>query len=296
MSPVTLKAMLGNYPATAALKSGQIASPLVKFDWADVKVPSSAFKRTVRALEFDFSELAVITYLIGKAHGRPLVLLPAVVVGRFQHPFLVYNSAKGKLTPGQLNGKRVGIRSYSVTTVTWLRGIMQNDYGVDLSSIQWVTFEEPHVAEFKDPPNIIRAPADKDLMGMLEAGEIDAAIVGSRVPGGSSIVPMIEDPAAAGAAWQKKYGAIQINHMVVVKQELSQRNPEVVREIWRMLVESKKAGGEAANGNGPDSLPYGIEANRRNLEVAIDFVHQQGLIPRKFTVDELFDDVTRAFR
>ena len=283
---VQLKGMLGDYPATKALKTGGVKSPSVAIDWADVKVPSSAFKRTVRNLEFDVSELAIVTYLIGKAYGRPLVLLPAVVVGRFQHPFLVYNKARGPLTPGQLNGKRVGIRSYSVTTVTWVRGIMQNDYGVDLSGIDWVTFEEPHVAEFKDPPNLQRAPADKDLLGMLQAGEIDAAIVGSRVPPGGDIVSMIDDPAAAGEAWKKKYGAIQINHMVVVKQSLSQSNPDAVREIWRMLKESKAAGGEAANGAGPDSLPYGIEANRRNLEIAIDTVHQQKLIPRKFTVDD----------
>src|SRR5262245_27921488 len=127
-----LKTLLGDYPNTRAFRKGELTSSRVAFDFADVPQVANAFKRTVRNLEFDVSELAIVTFLMARAHGKPYVLLPAVVLGRFQHPFLVYNSARGELKPKDLNGKRVGIRSYSVTTSMWLRGILMNDHGVDI--------------------------------------------------------------------------------------------------------------------------------------------------------------------
>ena len=140
VEPLHLPAMLGDYPVTQALKSGAVTSPLVKLDWADVKVPSGAFKRMVRGMEFAFSEMAIMTYLIAKAHGVPMVLLPAVMIGRFQHQYLIYNADRGLLQPSDLSGKRIGIRSYSVTTVTWVRGILANDYGLDLDGILGMDF------------------------------------------------------------------------------------------------------------------------------------------------------------
>ena len=97
--------------------------------FADVLSPAAAFKRVVRDLEFDVAELAIVTFLLAKAFGKPLVLLPAVVLGRFQHRFLVYDRERGPLAPGDLRGRRVGIRSYSVTTATWLRGILVEVWG-----------------------------------------------------------------------------------------------------------------------------------------------------------------------
>jgi 4,5-dihydroxyphthalate decarboxylase len=290
-APVKLHTLLGDYPVTLPLKRGEVKSSSVAFDFADVKVPNTAFKRVVRDLEFDVAEIAIVTFLMAKAHAKPYVLLPAVIVGRFQHPLIVYNMERGPLSPSDLAGRRIGIRSYSVTTAAWVRGILANDFGVDLDSVQWITFEEAHVAEFRDPPNVQRAPEGKDLTAMLLEGEIDAAIMGA-VPSDPRLKPLIPDPDSAARAWQKKYGALQINHMVAVKDSVSKSNPEAVREIWRLLVESKKAAGLPKPGV-LDTNPFGLEANRRNLEVVIDYVYQQRLIPRKFEVDELFDDVTR---
>src|SRR5450631_3434833 len=137
--PVRLRTLLGDYPITRALKNGEVSSPHVAFDFADVKVANTAFKRTVRDLEFDVSELAIVTFLMAKAYGKPLVLVPAVLIGRFQHQYLVYNSERGLLSPGELAGRQVGIRSYSVTTAAWIRGILANDHGVDIDRVKWVT-------------------------------------------------------------------------------------------------------------------------------------------------------------
>ena len=130
---------------------------------------------------------------------------------------------------------------------------------------------------------------------MLLAGEIDAAVSGERVQSDPRVVPLIPDPDAAARAWREKHGAIQINHMVTVKESLSRSQPHVVEEVGRLLRESKRAPGPSPAGE-PDTTPIGVEANRRNLEVAIDYVYRQRLIPRRFTVDELFDDVTRGVR
>ena len=276
MGACRLKTLLGDYPVTQALKAGRIPADPLAFDYADVKVPHTAFKRVVRDLEFDVAELAIMTFLLARAHGKPLKLLPAVLTARFQHPFIVYNAERGPLSPRELNGKRVGQRSYSVTTATWIRGILADDYGVDLSSIRWVTFEEPHVAEFRDPPNAERAPAGKDITAMLLDGELDAGIVGEP-PKDQRIRTLFQDPAAAGKAWGEKRGAIQINHMVAVRQDL-----DCPDEVFRLLSESRKAAGS------PPMNPFGVEENRRNLEAAIDCVHRQRMIPHRFSVEELF--------
>lgn len=286
MSAATLKTLLGDHAVTSALKRGDITSSRVILDFADVKVPNTAFKRVVRDLEFDVAELAIVTFLMAKARGAALTLLPAVLMARFQHPFLVYNAERGPLTPADLNGRRIGMRSYTVTTAVWIRGTVANDYGVDLGSIRWVTFEEAHVAGFIDPPNVEIARPDQDLLGMLLAGDIDAAIL----PGASDprIKTLFPDPAAAAHQWQQKYGAIQINHMVVAKTSLCQAEPEAVREIYRLIEDSKHAAGLPGPGQA-DMNPLGIEQNRRNLEVAIETTFQQGLIPRRFAVEDLFE-------
>ena len=276
----TLKTLLGDHAVTRAFRSGEVSSPELAFEFADVKTAHTAFKRVVRDLEFDLAELAIVTFLLAKAHGKPLRLLPAVVLARFQHGHLVHNVERPVRNPKDLEKKRVGMRSYSVTTATWVRGILADDYGVDLGKVSWVTFEDPHVAEFRDPPNAERMPAGKDLMAMLLAGEIDAAIVAapSQDP---RIQPVIPDTAAAAKAWQKRSGAsIQINHMMAVRSTMDARLSQV---IFDLLKKSREVAGN------PDTNPYGIGENRRNLEAAIDCVYRQKMIPRRYTVEELFE-------
>jgi 4,5-dihydroxyphthalate decarboxylase len=276
-----LKTLLGDYPVTRALREGRVRSPLVELDIADVKVPHTAFKRVVRDLEFDVAEIAIVTYLMAKSFGKPYLLLPAVMFGRFQHPYLVTISS---LKPKELEGRRVAIRSSSVTTVAWLRGILADDHGVDLNRIQWVTFEEAHVAEYRDPPNTERAPAGKTLLGMLLAGEVDAAVLSDPMPQDARLKPVIPDPAAAAEDWHRRKGAIQVNHLVCLRNTLPQA---VVDEVFNLLSRSKDMADKNSNSS-YDTSPFGMEANRRNLEVAIDYVFRQGLIPQRYTVDELF--------
>jgi len=292
-TPIHLKTLLGDHATTLALKRGEVKSPFVALDIADIPQAFVAFKRVVRDLEFDVAELAIVTYLMARAHGKPYTLLPVVVLSRFQHPFLVYNATRGELRPGDLKGRRVGIRSYSVTTTMWLRGVLMNDYGLDIDTVKWVTSEEAHVAEFKDPPTVERAPAGRDLLSMLYDGELDAIVLGDKTLKDPRLKRLIPNPDQAARAWHARHRAIQINHMVVVKDSLSKSNPDAVREVYRMLKESRRLAPPPEPGE-LDMTPIGLEKMRRDLDIAIKYVHQQRLIPRRYTVDELFDDVTRS--
>ena len=291
-NPLRLPTLLGDYPNTAALKQGKVRAPNVILDFADVKVPSTAFKDVVRNLKYDVAELAIVTYLQAKAHGKPLVLLPAVVVGTLAHPFLAYNAERGPLGPSDLAGKRVGIRAYSVTTAAWMRGILQNDHGVDLDRIKWVTFEDPHVAEYHDPTTATRAPEGKRLAQMLLDGEIDAGLVAAAELKDPRLRSVIPNPDDAARAWCNRYGVRPINHMLVVKESLVKSNPSVVAEIFRLLRDSKEAA--PAVEEGLDPIQFGVANVRPSLELIIHYAVQQRLIPREFAVDELFDEVTRS--
>lgn len=286
---LTLRTLLGDYPNTKALKSGTVESSSVALDFSDVKVPNTAFKDVVRHMKYDVAELAIVTYLQAKAHGKPLILLPAVMVGALPHPYLVYNSDHGTISPANLTGKRVGIRAYSVTTAAWVRGVLQNDHGVNLDSIEWVTFEDPHVAEYRDPPMAQRAAAGKQMAQMLLNGELDAAVVGGSDLKEPRFKPVIANPDEAAAAWCKKQSALPINHMVVVKEALTQSDPAAVKEVFRLLRVSKD---DAPSASGIDPLQFGLENIRRSLELIIDYSEQQKLIPRKFAVEELFNEAT----
>ena len=225
--------------------------------------------------------MAIVTYLMARSVGKPMVLLPNVVLARFQHAFALYHARSGELTPRDLNGKRVGIRSFTTTTGAWLRGILAGDYGVDLDSIDWVTFEDAHVAEFRDTTK--RAGAGKQIIPMLLDGELDA-VLGEKSDH-SELKPLFPDVAGEEKAWFAKHGVVPVNHMVVVRQELSDNHPDVVREVHRLL--SVSAGGSAA------APRFSQSEMRRSLETIIGYAAQQGLIPRAFAVEELFDDVTR---
>ena len=279
--------LIGKYPNTNALYEGKVKSPCVTLDIAPVPVVFTGFARAV-AMEFDVTELSLVTFLQAKSFGRKLVLLPAVNLSRFQHPYLVYNSAKGKMTPKDLEGARIGVRLFTATTPSWIRGILADDYKVDVSKMKWLAYQKPNVPEWRDPANVTMVP-QKDLSEMLFSGEVDA-IVSDPVPSDPRIAPVIPDPPAAAKAWQTKHNAIQINHMVAVKEEWTKSDPAAVREVWRMLKEAKTTAHEA-----PERAaftPFGFEANRHAIDVLIGYMYDTKMIPRRFSVDELFNDVT----
>jgi 4,5-dihydroxyphthalate decarboxylase len=288
--PVVLYTLLGNHPSTKAFKSGAVRSALVTFDYFEVKVANTQFKAMVRELKYDLGELAIVTFLQAKHYGKPYVLLPATIVGRNQHHTIFYNADKGQLSASDLNGKRVGVRAYTQTTGAWVRGFLAQDYGVDVASIRWVTFEDAHLAEYRNPSNVVRAPEGKTLRQMLLDGELDAAILGDVAEEGT-IKHLISDHEAAGRAWARKHGGVPINHLAVMRESIVKTRPDIVREVYRLLKESRACASLPRGADDP--LRFGINAIRQSLEQINAYAVQQKLIPRAFSVDELFADAAR---
>jgi 4,5-dihydroxyphthalate decarboxylase len=283
--PTTLRIAIGDYPHTLPLKRGDVTSPWLTLDFATVKPMHTAFKPMVREHAYDASEMALVTCFQARQHNKGLKLLPAAMLARFQHGAILYNSARGTLTPAGLVGKRIGVRSWSQTTGAWMRGILQNDYGVDLSGVQWVTFEDGHVAEAKDPPGVIRAGAGKDITQMLLDGELDAAIYGAALPKDERLKSVIADPDAAAQAWYAKHKLVPVNHMVVVTDDLARERPDAVAELYRLLEAARKAAGQS----GPiDMAPFGREANAPCLDLLMSYARQQMLIAPELSIDALW--------
>lgn len=294
--PVTLKTNLADYPVTRALKAGEVSTPLVHFDFCGPKVANQGFKPMVREGKFDAGELAICTFLQAKVYGKPFIILPAVVMARFQHHTILYNAARGELSPKDLEGRRVAIRSYTQTTGIWVRGILQHDYGVDLRRVTWACMDDAHLAEYRDPPFVERLdPKGKPIDQMLIDGDVDAAIIPADLTKDHAhIRHLFPNPHETAKAWAKKYGAVPINHMFAVKRSLADERPEVLPEIFRVLLESKQAAPL-----GPDDIdfhPYGIDACRAALELVIRFSVEQEIIPHAFSVEEIFDDRTRGLK
>jgi 4,5-dihydroxyphthalate decarboxylase len=292
-TPVTtLNAAFDDYPNTLALKRGEVESSRIAFTFSDIKPANRFFKPMVRELKFDVSEMAIATFVQAKAYGKPLVLIPATVMGRFQHGAILCNAAR-PLAPAELAGKRVGVRAYSQTTAVWVRGILENDYGVDLGKVRWVTFEDGHVAEYREPAGVERASGDKNLLKMLRDGELDAAIYGADLPKDPALTSLIPDPDNAARTWYARHKVVPINHMVVVTEKLARSDPQAVAEIYRLLRRAKAAAG-LPKPSEIDFLPFGLNACRGALQTIINYALQQRLIPRKLEVEELFDDTTRS--
>ena len=291
----TLVACFGTYPHTRTLKNGEIKSDRVRLRFTEVEPINKAFRMMVREQAFDVSEMAIVSYLQAKAYGKPLMLMPATMMGRFQHGAMLYNSERGMLRPEDLPGRRVGVRAFSQTTGVWMRGLLWKDYGVDLNRVEWVTFEDPHVVECRDPPGVERAAAGKDITEMLLEGELDAAIFGGVMPTDPRLRSVIADPDAAAKDWYRKHGTVPVNHMVVFNAALSASDPGAVREIYRMLLAGKTAAGLPKPG-AIDTIPFGFDAVKPALELMCDYATEMKIIPRRLSVDALFDDVTRMLR
>lgn len=278
-------ALLGEHPVTRAVRTGAITSGALSLDFADVATPNKAFKRVVRDLEFDVAELALMTFLMARSRDVPLRLLPVVVFSRNPLPHLICRTEPRPLRPAELAGRRVGVRAYTTTTAVWVRALLDDVYGVDTGKVEWVTYEEAHVAGVREPANVRRDPSHRDLAEMLATGAVDAAIV-DPVPPDSRFVSVVAETDAAHRLWQQQWRARTINHVVVVRESIA-HDRAAMSELFRLFRASRE---QAADGMDLASAPIGLEANRRNLEVAISVARRQGLLARALTVEDLITD------
>jgi 4,5-dihydroxyphthalate decarboxylase len=274
-----LAAAIGRYAHTAALLDGRIASALVALDPLAVAPISRAFAPMVREACYAVSEMAIATFLMARAWGKPLVLLPVCLAARFQEGALLCRAESDIRGPEDLRGRRVGVRAYSQTTGLWLRGRLQEAYGVAPGDIRWVTFEDAHVAEYRDPPFVERAAPGQEMLAMLREGTLDAAIFGNDLPSDAGLRTVFPDPEGAGRAFLAAHGFVPVNHLVVLQRRIADARPDLVGELVAMF---RAAAGEAG-------LPQGRAALEPAVALAIRYARAQGLLPRDMTPEEAWE-------
>jgi 4,5-dihydroxyphthalate decarboxylase len=303
-----LKTALVMRPHTEPLKDGRVKPRTFEFDFEDVPIIIKAFRRMVRNLDFDISEMAMTTYLCARAYGKPFTAIPVFPMRAFHHGAILYNTNAGVRAPKDLEGKKVGVnRGYTVTTGLWARSVLQHEHGVDLSRVTWVLSGDEHVAEYRPPPNVVSIEPGRTLEDMLKSGEIAAAI-GVQVDA-PDVKPLIPNAREAGFDMLRRRGVYPINHTVVVRNDLLEANHDLAADVFNAFAAAKriyigdlKEG--RSNGADPvharvmeitgDPLPYGIEPNRRALEDIVQFSVEQGILPSRVAVEDLFPYNTRT--
>jgi 4,5-dihydroxyphthalate decarboxylase len=294
-----------------ALKDGTVKPQGFTFDFVEVDPLIDAFRRMVRGLEFDVSEMALTTYITAREHGKKMTALPIFLVRAFHHGAILHNVNSGVKSPKDLEGKRVGVnRGYTVTTGVWARSVLQHEHGVDLKKITWVLSGDEHVAEFRPPSNVVPMEKGRKMADMVASGELPAAInVETDSP---DVKPLIANAKEAGFAALKARGHYPINHTVVVRDELLEANPDLAPRIFEAFAESKRLYVEKMRAGridkptpademhrrvmeitGGDPLPYGIAPNRGPLEELISSAVEQGILSRAPAIEELFARNTR---
>lgn len=284
---LVLRTAIGRYPHTSALRDGRVSSDLTALDLDEIAPINRAFAPMVREGRFDVSEMAIATFLQAKAHGKPLVLLPVVLAARFQQSALLCRVDRDIRGPGDLAGRRVGVRAYSQTTGVWLRGILADAYGVPPEEVRWITFEDAHVAEVRDPPWAERAPPGKDLLAMLRDGEVDAVIVGNDVPDDPTLRTVFPDPRASAEAFWREPGFVPVNHMLTVRSGIAHDRPDLILELARMFRDAKAAAPPREDGRDP--YPFGRRALQPAIDLALRYTAEQGLLPRRLDGAEVWE-------
>lgn len=284
--------VLDSSPITNPIKDGTLSAPDLKLNFTEYAKINKAFAPMVRNLAFDVCEMAVITFLQALDAGKPLRLLPVVLVGRLHHRSLFYDPSNGPLTPAELRGKRVGVRAYTQTTGMWVRSILQEQYGVPLDEITFVTTEDAHVAGYVNPANVEKIEG-ANLTEMMQKGEVSAIIMGPKQAEGLSFQQLIPDVEAAGAEWYNKHRTVPINHMVTVTEELLKKDPEAVMQVYELLRQGIETTA-SQRANGPlSAVSAGLDKIWEGgaLQLAMQYAVDQKLISRVFTKEEIFADI-----
>ena len=295
----------------AALIDGSVQAANFDFAFQDVPVLVDGFRRMVRGLEFDISEMALTTYICARAHGVRFTALPIFLVRAFHHGAILVNTQAGIKTPHDLEGRTVGVnRGYTVTTGLWARSVLQQEHGVDLSRITWVLSGDEHVAQYQPPANVVPVEKGKKLADLLGTGELAAAI--GIDAGHPYVAPLIANSEEAGLNALRTRGHYPINHLVVVRDETLAAHPHLAVDVFMAFAASKHVyldklkSGQIEQASAVDAmhqrvmaitgdpLPYGIANNRKVLEDTLDHCLTQGIIAQRPTVESLFAPSTHT--
>lgn len=319
MSKLQLTLACGDYESIRPLKEGQVQADGIDLVFITGMDSATRHWRFLRNNEFDVAEVSGSSYIAGTDKGLPFRAIPVFLHRRFRHGFIYINTQKGITKPTDLIGRRVGVKSYQVTAVLWMRGILEQEYGVPHTSIEWFSELDEDVP-FTPPKGLRlnRIPHEKSIETMLAEGEIDALlhpdIIAPILSKDPRVGRLFPDTKAEETAYYKKTGIFPIMHVLGLKADLVERHPWVPINLYKAfeaakamtmkrlrnprivpLVWYQEAWDEQEALLGPDPWEYGLsDANRKNLETLIGYSHSQGLISRNIPVDELFLPVSEG--
>ena len=323
MSKLKLNFACGPYDRMEAMHYNRIEVEGIDINYMEIQAPREIFDRMVGSREFDMSELSLSEHVVWSSKGNsPFVALPVFPSKAFRHGFITINKNSGIKEPKDLAGKRIGVPLYTVTAAIWIRGDLQNVYGVDLSKVQWVQGavekagthgKPPAVPDLLEPVDIVQNTSNKSLSDMLRDGEIDA-IIGSRLPDSIRTDPdkvgrLFPNSRDEEKRYYKETVIHPIMHTVAIKREIYEENRWIASSLFKAFLESRnwaidKMYFSAAQRYmlpwlyddlhevdeifGDKLWAYGVEDNRATLEAFVKYMKQQGFIKEEMPVDDLF--------
>ncbi len=323
MTTLKLTLACGPYDRTEALRSGLVRPEGIDLIYVPIQSPPELFARMVTNRSFDASEMSAAHYLGHRGRSDfPFVALPIFPSRMFRHGYIFVNTSAGIRAPEDLKGKRVGVPEYSQTAAVWIRGFLQDEYGVRPETMQWYSGGVNAPGRPAALVNVPHAPvsitkvADRTLNDMLVAGALDV-LIGARKPAAFGKDPQIQrlfpDYRERERAYYQTTGIFPIMHTVVVREALYREQPWVAESLYKAFVQAKEWAlaqmrfssslrytlpwlhaelEEMTEVFGGDPWPYGLEPNRKTLETLVRYMVEQGLVREPVTLAEAFAPIT----
>jgi 4,5-dihydroxyphthalate decarboxylase len=304
-----LTIVLGKHGQVQDIRCGAVRIEGVDLELRNFDRMPDAYRIMARTAEFDICELAPTSYLMAREAGAPITALPLPMTRQFRHRGLQRLRASSIRAPKQLEGRGVGLRAYSVTAPVWTRGILAEEYGVDLDRVTWFKQDEEHVSSYVLPKNVAEAPAGRTLTDMMRAGELEVAFAGLAGVGSGDDLDLVEffDHAEElEKDWYRRTGIYPIHGVIAVRNDVLAADPDLAARIFAAFTRARdnywaRVQSGAAKSKEDlrylqqaqivgDPLPYGLEENYRSLEALIRFARHQKLIDRSPAVNEAFPD------
>jgi 4,5-dihydroxyphthalate decarboxylase len=324
-----LSVVLGDYPQSRAAADGRVQVDGYTLDPVTVDPVIGAYRRMIRDLEFDICELAPVSYLMALQTGVRLTGIPVFINRRFHHADLQCAAGSGIAVPRDLEGRRIGVRAYTVSTCVWVRGILREDYQVDVDSIRWVTDDEDHITG-RTPATVEKVTDGRSLGQLLRAGDVDAALGGNAGTGRAGApaagwtapadappsadaergdpYPLFGDAAALAADWYLRTGIYPLHSMIAIRSELVEQDPTLPSRLYAAFAEAKRSQVAAdpqwdtlsrfakqSRQVAGDPVPYGIASNAASIAALVRFSRDQGLIDPGLADETTSDGLASLF-
>jgi len=322
MSKLPLTFACGFYDRMHALYTRDVVPEGIELNFTPIDDPREVFDRMVGRQEFDCSEMSASEFITRKSAGRcPFVALPVFISKVFRHQFIFINRRSGIRHPKDLEGRRIGVPLFIQTAAVWIRGLLQHEYGVDLSTLRWVQGGMNHPGAHGNPtilpllrPAAIEINASgKSLSTLLEEGDIDAIVTGQMPePFGRNpdIVRLFPDYRRVEQDYYKRTHIFPIMHLLAIRSDVYEKHPFVAASLYDAMCRSKDMAIAKMRDVGAlrfmlpwlvadfeeidkvfgsaDPWPYGIEPNRPTLEALVRYMAEQGLIAATMPIEDLF--------